>query len=110
MPVRHVGLIQLLAGAMAVLCGGAVSRAADAASVCGPAFVRAFMSGASVADPGQGSGHAVGQASGTGSPLIDFFTGAGNYMPRTHCMVDAAGRTDWPWVGTILVLTAGVIV
>ena len=40
----------------------------------------------------------------------DFFTNAGNYMPRTHCMVDAAGRTDWPWVIFLIAATAGVII
>ncbi|MEZ6235892.1 MAG: ATP-binding protein [Phycisphaerales bacterium] len=40
----------------------------------------------------------------------DFFTNGGNYMPRTHCMVDAAGRTDWPWVIFLIAVTAGVII
>ncbi len=40
----------------------------------------------------------------------DFFTNDGTYMPRTHSLVDAAGRTDWPWVLVLLVATVGVIV
>ncbi len=40
----------------------------------------------------------------------DFFTNFGSYMPRTHCIVDAEGKTDWPWIITLITLTLGVIV
>ena len=48
--------------------------------------------------------------SATGVPWIDFFTGGGYYMPRTHCLTLADGKSDWPWIVTLLVLTGGVIV
>jgi PAS domain S-box-containing protein len=48
--------------------------------------------------------------SATGVPWIDFFTGGGYYMPRTHCLTLADGKSDWPWIATLLVLTACVIV
>jgi diguanylate cyclase (GGDEF)-like protein/PAS domain S-box-containing protein len=48
--------------------------------------------------------------SATGEPLIDFFTGGGAYMPRTHCIIDQTGNTDWAWVATLLVLTLGVVI
>ncbi len=44
----------------------------------------------------------------TGTPL-DFFTNYGRYMPRTHCMVDAAGRPDWPWIIGLTSVTALVV-
>ncbi len=43
--------------------------------------------------------------SATGVPLLDFFTGGGHYMPRTHCLVDQTGATDWPWVVALVVLS-----
>lgn len=39
----------------------------------------------------------------------DFFTNFGRYMPRTHCLLTSEGRPDWPWIGGLIVLTAGVI-
>ncbi|MFN4244406.1 MAG: ATP-binding protein [Tepidisphaerales bacterium] len=45
----------------------------------------------------------------TGIPLLDFFTGGGGYMPRTHCLITADGHIDWPWIGLLVLLTAGVI-
>lgn len=44
-----------------------------------------------------------------GVPFIDFFTGGGSYMPRTHCLVRPDGSADWPWIITLIVLSAGVI-
>jgi signal transduction histidine kinase/ActR/RegA family two-component response regulator len=46
----------------------------------------------------------------TGWPIFDYFTGGGAYMPRTHCILGADGGTDWGWVFTIILLTAGVVV
>ncbi|MBY0111213.1 MAG: PAS domain-containing protein [Phycisphaerales bacterium] len=48
--------------------------------------------------------------SAVGIPWLDFFTGDGHYMPRTHCLTLADGKSDWPWIATLLVLTGGVIV
>ena len=45
----------------------------------------------------------------TGTGFFDFFTGGGLYMPRTQCLVDAQGQTDWLWVTILLVLTGGVV-
>ena len=47
--------------------------------------------------------------SATGVPFLDFFTGGGIYMPRTHCMVDQTGATDWPWVTALIVLSCCTI-
>ncbi len=47
--------------------------------------------------------------SATGVPMLDFFTGGGFYMPRTHCMVDEFGATDWPWVTALIVLSCCTI-
>lgn len=46
----------------------------------------------------------------TGASLVDFFTGGGYYMPRTHCLLTPEGKSDWPWIITLLVLSATVIV
>jgi len=40
---------------------------------------------------------------------FDFFTNYGTYMPRTHCLTTATGAVDWPWVVSLIALTAGVI-
>ena len=48
-------------------------------------------------------------ASHTGIPFLDYFTADGNYMPRTHCLLNEAGQTDWPWIVALLVLTTGVV-
>jgi signal transduction histidine kinase len=45
----------------------------------------------------------------TGIPAIDFFTGGGSYMPRTHCLLTPSGEIDWPWIAILLTLTTGVI-
>jgi polar amino acid transport system substrate-binding protein len=47
--------------------------------------------------------------SATGNPWLDFFTGGGHDMPRTHCLALADGTSDWPWIAVLLVLTGGVI-
>lgn len=41
---------------------------------------------------------------------LGFFSGWGAYMPRTHCLMTAEGRPDWPWIGALVVLTVSVIV
>lgn len=47
--------------------------------------------------------------SATGNAFVDFFTGGGSYMPRTHCLTTPDGAIDWPWITVLLVLTTGVI-
>jgi len=47
--------------------------------------------------------------SSTGVPFFDFFTGGGFYMPRTHCLVDQYGSTDWPWVVALVTLSCCTI-
>ncbi|MDX2016763.1 MAG: EAL domain-containing protein [Planctomycetota bacterium] len=54
-------------------------------------------------------GSVVGAMSGTGHAWLDFFAGGGFYMPRTHCLVNEAGQTDWAWVITLLVLTTTIV-
>ncbi len=46
----------------------------------------------------------------TGNAALDFFTGGGSYMPRTHCLMTPDGQIDWPWVTALIVLSAMVIV
>ncbi|MCG3122556.1 MAG: Sensor histidine kinase RcsC [Phycisphaerales bacterium] len=48
-------------------------------------------------------------AGGSTGSAWDFFTGFGSYRPRTHCMVTAGGEPDWPWIATVVILTAAVI-
>jgi len=45
----------------------------------------------------------------TGIAVLDFFTGGGSYMPRTHCLMTPEGRIDWPWVAALIILSATVI-
>ncbi|MDX2115847.1 MAG: ATP-binding protein [Planctomycetota bacterium] len=40
--------------------------------------------------------------------LFDFFTNYGAYMPRTQCLVDQTGASDWPWIAALIILSAGV--
>ncbi len=53
-------------------------------------------------------------AAATNSPVtgtfVDYFTNFGRYMPRTHCMINADGTPDWPWIIGLIVLTSTVIV
>ena len=49
-------------------------------------------------------------AAGAGvGPAWEFFTNYGSYMPRTRCLVNADGGTDWAWVWVLLGLNAVVI-
>ncbi|HLO41380.1 MAG TPA: ATP-binding protein [Phycisphaerales bacterium] len=41
--------------------------------------------------------------------FVNFWTGNGSYMPRTHCMVTAEGKPDWPWIIALVFLTTLVI-
>ncbi len=45
----------------------------------------------------------------TGYAAIDFFSGGGSYMARTHCMVTSEGGTDWAWVWGLVGLNILVI-
>lgn len=42
--------------------------------------------------------------------LFDWFTAGGHYMPRTHCMVGADGKPDWPWITALIITTATVVI
>ncbi|HEX8876976.1 MAG TPA: PAS domain S-box protein [Phycisphaerales bacterium] len=64
--------------------------------------------GAQASDVCQETNHVAISATGIG--WIDFFTAGGYYMPRTHCLTLADGKSDWPWIVALLILTAGVIV
>lgn len=52
-------------------------------------------------------GHHHASAANPGG--TDFFTNFGTYMPRTHCIVNAEGNPDWPWIGLLILLTGGII-
>ena len=56
----------------------------------------------------QHEGH-VHQNSASATASWDFFTNFGSYMRRTHCIVNAEGEADWPWIITLITLTLGVI-
>jgi len=45
----------------------------------------------------------------TGIGAIDYLSGDGAYMARTHCMVTAEGDTDWTWVWLLVALNVLVI-
>lgn len=61
----------------------------------------AWMQGLSCSD--ETHDHATGYAA------IDFFSGDGSYMARTHCMVTSEGGTDWAWVWILVGLNVLVI-
>jgi PAS domain S-box-containing protein len=72
-----------------------------------PAIARAASNGIAVCcDAGAG---AASRPSATGIAALDYFTGGGSYMPRTHCLTTATGESDWPWITALIVLTGGVI-
>ena len=82
------------------LCGGHTGSADNlqALEAGGAAIMSGGVAAAAVVGPSQ-----------TGIGVLDFFTGGGSYMPRLHCLSTPEGKTDWPWVVAILVLSAGVI-
>ena len=41
---------------------------------------------------------------------LGFFSGWGQYMPRTHCLTNDAGQPDWPWIIALVLLNAAIIV
>ena len=57
----------------------------------------------------QHEGH-THQITASATASWDFFTNFGSYMPRTHCIVNAEGEADWPWIITLISLTLGVII
>jgi len=74
------------------LAVGATTPASSWAELCGPAITAASAGNGSIL-----------------SGVTDFLTGDGHYMPRTHCMVNAEGKTDWPWVWALVILNIIVI-
>lgn len=52
--------------------------------------------------------HAQSASAGSGTHS-DFFTNYGNYMQRVGCLSSTAGNPDWPWIITLIVLNAGII-
>ena len=93
--VGTLGLVLL--GATALVIAGRGAEAAGGFPL--------DWSGADVCPPGL----AMAETQPAGG-LLSFFTGNGSYMPRTHCIVNEAGETDWPWVWILLTLSAVVIV
>ncbi len=119
--------VALVVGAMVTLFGwllqaesgdaerGVALRDTSMDPFCGPIEGRALEL---VSDGDRGtleaavirSGHAGHEGpSGTGLWGIDFFTGGGSYLSRTHCLVNEAGETDWPWIIALVVLCGGVV-
>jgi len=39
----------------------------------------------------------------------DFFSNYGNYMARTHCLLNESGTPDWPWIIALIGLSLGVV-
>lgn len=77
--------------------------------VVGFAFL-ALASGAQHAHHDQASAQTQSQTqTQTQTRSWDFFTNFGSYMPRTHCVVNAEGKADWPWIITLVTLTLGII-
>ncbi len=48
-------------------------------------------------------------SSRTGYAFVDFFTGDGGYVARTHCMTSQEGDTDWVWVWFLVAFNLLVI-
>ncbi|TVQ29910.1 MAG: response regulator [Phycisphaeraceae bacterium] len=95
---RGRALFRMLIVALAVLALGA--SASLACEDCGEDGAAAAGTGAMASHAEHGSA-----GSGAGSTPLGIFTNDGSYMPRIHCMVDAEGRTDWPWVAAIIGLS-----
>lgn len=88
----------------------AASRSATPSGQCCPDHATASLRDSAVEDPAVAGVRAAPGPSATGIAALDFFTGGGSYMPRTHCLTTQQGQVDWPWIITLLVLTTGVIV
>jgi signal transduction histidine kinase/CheY-like chemotaxis protein len=52
---------------------------------------------------------AAGATTGAAAKSWDFFTNYGSYLPRTHCLLTADGKPDWPWIGLLMALNVVVI-
>jgi signal transduction histidine kinase/ActR/RegA family two-component response regulator len=61
-------------------------------------------SGLAIGGPGNDAGVAASWSS-----QFDYFTNFGAYVPRVHCLQNAQGEPDWPWIIALIVLTLGVI-
>ncbi len=56
-------------------------------------------------------GHAAHTHGAGGAPVHqDYFTNFGHYMARTGCLSTATGEPDWPWIVTLIVLNAGIVI
>lgn len=55
-------------------------------------------------------GHETAVASQSFTARWDFFSNYGRYMPRTHCLLNEAGTPDWPWIISLIALSAGVVI
>jgi PAS domain S-box-containing protein len=105
MVARRRWQIWLKAIVVALLLFGGPAARAVTCPACTPAAAAAAVAGRTDALSAGGPA--------TASPLthtpLDFFTNYGRYMPRTHCMVDASGRPDWPWIIGLTSVTAVVV-
>lgn len=53
---------------------------------------------------------AVAASTASFEKTYDLFTNFGNYMPKTHCLLNADGKPDWPWIGILVALNVAVMV
>jgi len=90
-----IGALIGIAGALSLSVCAALAAGDEV--ICGPGWDQAVAaSAAAVGDSGGG--------------FFDFFAGDGNYRARTHCMVNAAGEPDWPWIAVFIAVNAMIIV
>ncbi len=68
-----------------------------------------FITGHAVPS-GAHASHGIAGQPAAAQPQGDFFSNYGNYMPRSHCLMNQAGQPDWPWIIALIVLNLGVIV
>ena len=124
----HRGLRRGLLAAVVIIAGLGVSAApatqAAASAIIGLPGISVELcgGGSTVASQATATGPAsTGQSpvatkpakhrgpSETDVGFLNFFTGGGAYMPRTHCLVTPEGNIDWPWVAALILLSATVI-
>lgn len=69
-----------------------------------------FLTGHSSAPAEAHAAHSIAGQPAAVRQQGDFFSNYGNYMPRSHCLMNKAGQPDWPWIIALIVLNLGVIV
>lgn len=105
-----LGLLIGVAGLILAVAAAASSRDLPGVSATDVRCAPTLDGGLVVAEHAGAHRDSAPGASATGIVFIDYFTGGGAYMPRTHCLVNERGETDWVWVVILLALTTTVVI